>query len=606
MNLYGRRFILFCWLIRAASFGNAFHLNKVSTERILFSSVKSSWHRVSISSSSSSSSSPSSPSPFKKQHQQFLTPPSKEEAEQVEEVRLNIWKNRRGQVRSMLRNAESLRNFRLARGLWVPELDPETGKPIKSSSSGDNGKLAVTVSAFALATGAILLRIGGRAALVSAVGLDFLTDNAELQGQVNQVLDYTETMDPLVKSGIFCLGWTLTKVFCFDAAGIVLALSSGILFGGVLPGTLMSAFGATVGSSVAFALAKADTPIRKKALELVQDNPSLRGIEKVVAEDGLKAVLTLRLAPILPIPLGMYNYVYGISNVKYIDFAGGIFLGSLKPYLLDAYLGYFGKTLVDGTAGQDGGLQDYILIAVLGVSVLIGVFASQLASETWDAVLEEQKEDASKNDNDKKDDVVTEIFGQKLPPWMVGFQYTIQQADERMTNLVYDEYDAKFWNVTESQPLFGKPVSTTGAWDNRNPALKATSPEVVDRYKGIDMGASICDGLMLSPILFNSFLQIADPLFDEEVFQASRRNKMKTTGESSAAPVFPTSLQFGMEDSAKVQEDSGIANAPSQKDVQTGKLLSRLQSLRGEAQQNLERIDLKIEGTRNSSTVRKE
>jgi hypothetical protein len=240
------------------------------------------------------------------------------------------------------------------------------------------------------------------------------------------------------------------------------------------------------------------------------------------------------------------------------------------------------------------------------VSVLIGVFASQLASETWDAVLEEQKEDASKNDIDKKDDVVTEIFGQKLPPWMVGFQYTIQEADERMTNLVYDEYDAKYWNVTNSQPLFGKAVSTAVAWDNRNPALKPTSPEVVDRYKGIDMGASICDGLMLSPILFNSFLQIADPLFDEDVLQASRRNKMKTTGESSAAPVFPTSLQFGMEDSAKVQEDSGIANAPSQKDVQTGELLSRVQSLRDEVQQNLERIDLKIEGTRNSSAVRKE
>ena len=40
-------------------------------------------------------------------------------------------------------------------------------------------------------------------------------------------------------------------------------------FCGVLQGALLSAFAATVGSSVAFALAKLDTPIRQKTLELI-------------------------------------------------------------------------------------------------------------------------------------------------------------------------------------------------------------------------------------------------------------------------------------------------------------------------------------------------
>ena len=57
-----------------------------------------------------------------------------------------------------------------------------------------------------------------------------------------------------------------------------------------------------------------------------------------MAKDGLKAILTLRLAPVLPIPIGLYNYVYGVTNVPYFDFAGGIFLGSLKPYLLDRFV----------------------------------------------------------------------------------------------------------------------------------------------------------------------------------------------------------------------------------------------------------------------------
>ena len=47
---------------------------------------------------------------------------------------------------------------------------------------------------------------------------------------------------------------------------------------------------------------------------------SLRGIERVVAKDGLKAILTLRLAPVLPIPIGLYNYVYGVTNVPFFDF----------------------------------------------------------------------------------------------------------------------------------------------------------------------------------------------------------------------------------------------------------------------------------------------
>ena len=170
-----------------------------------------------------------------------------EEREQIEEARVRIWRSRRGEIRSMLKSAEQLRNFRISNG-FVPELDEE-GNPIKS-----DGKSAVTLTAFAVAAGAIVLRVGGRAALVSAVGLDFLSENPEMQNQINQVLSMADGVDPLLKAGIFCLGWTFVKTFCFDAGGIALAFASGILFGGVIQGAVMSALGATIGSSVAFGL----------------------------------------------------------------------------------------------------------------------------------------------------------------------------------------------------------------------------------------------------------------------------------------------------------------------------------------------------------------
>jgi len=440
-----------------------------------------------------------------------------EERKVIEETRLKVLTSRRSQIRWTLRNAESLRTFRINNG-WVPEIDPETGKPKAS-----DGKLAVSLTAVVVAVGAVTLRIGGRAALISAVGLDFMSDNPELKQNLDQILSVADSTSPLIKGALFAGAWTLVKVSCIDAAGIALALSSGILFGGVIQGAVASAAAATFGSSVAFGLAKLDTPVRQKALELVDEYPSLRGIEKVVAQDGLKAILTLRLAPILPIPIGMYNYVYGVTNVPLWDFCGGIFLGSLKPYLLDSYLGYFGKELVDGTAAAGTGLQDVILLVALGVSVLIGVFASQLASETYDSILEEVEAEkkASQSDNPDlvNDGVQREFLGFQFPDWAVSFQQTMKEAENSILDLIDTELEAQVWNYTETD-------STTGALvvpANLDPAQLATSPEVSEANEGIDFGFGFCESLNLSPQLFRLFLRTADPLYtgieDDEEFQ---------------------------------------------------------------------------------------
>lgn len=246
----------------------------------------------------------------------------------------------------------------------------------------------------------------------------------------------------------------------------------------------------------------------------------MRGIEKVVAEDGLKAILTLRLAPVIPIPLGMYNYVYGVTNVPYFDFAGGIFLGSLKPYLLDSYLGYFGKTVVDGTAGDPGGFQDTLLLAALGFSVLIGVFASQLAGETWDSVLEEQKVAVAAECDDEGDGIVREVFGVVLPEALVNFQSAMQMAEERIDKIILQEYDARVWNYTDANG--DNPIP-----DELNPALAPHSPEVLGAYKGIQYGASICDGIALSPALSQYFFTLADPLFDLVNFDKERERRYR-------------------------------------------------------------------------------
>lgn len=323
-------------------------------------------------------------------------------------------------------------------------------------------------------------------------------------------------MNIYIKLITFIFSWIIVKVSCIDAGGVILALSSGIIFDGIIQGAIISSFSATIGSYVAFTLAKLNTPIRTKALELLDEYPSLRGIDKVVSKDGLKAVLTLRLAPILPIPIGFYNYIYGVTNVPVTAFLGGIFLGSLKPYFLDSYLGYFGKDIIQGNVDTNG-IQDALLITALGISVLIGVFASQLASETWDTVLEEiELEKKQKlllnNTTDittENDGIVRKIFDMDIPKWIIGFQLALKDADKSINDVVLNEQYAKVWNYTN--------VNDDIIPYEINPVNYITSPEIVEYNKGINLVESLCEGLVLSPIMFTSFLKYSNPLYNETI-----------------------------------------------------------------------------------------
>jgi len=178
---------------------------------------------------------------------------------------------------------------------------------------------------------------------------------------------------------------------------------------------------------------------------------------------------------------------------------------------LDSYLGVFGKQVVDGTA-MDGGLQDALLLIALGVSVLIGVFASQLANETWDSINEEIEIDKAEkaaledNDEDGKDGIIREFMGMGIPQPLIGFQLALQSADERVNDMIEEEYKAKVWNCTDEELRLSP----------NNPAIKPSSPEVVQANSGFDFGASICSGVVLSPALLGAYLKYADPLFVEK------------------------------------------------------------------------------------------
>ena len=204
--------------------------------------------------------------------------------------------------------------------------------------------------------------------------------------------------------------------------------------------------------------------------------------------------------------------MYGVTNVSYVDFSTGIFLGSIKPYLLDSYLGYFGKNIIDGSSSESF-TEDFTLILALCVSVLIGVFASQLAGETWESVQKEiELEKASRfNETDVnlvdglEKGILKDFLGVKLPTSLIDLQRSFHQASQKVAMVVHDEYHAKLWNNTQSKDSYDS---------YPNPVIHANSPERID--KGFDIGQSIVEGLVLTPVLFSAAVDFANPLFNDE------------------------------------------------------------------------------------------
>ena len=166
--------------------------------------------------------------------------------------------------------------------------------------------------------------------------------------------------------------------------------------------------------------------------------------------------------------------------------------------------------MIDGSTSNGDSLQDIILLVVLGVSVLIGVFASQLAGETWESVtneieIEQQKKDAMKKSGEEDNKVIESLFGFDLPLWIIGAQISLNEAEMRVEEMIETEYHARVWNCTEESP---PPLA-------KDPARFTSSPENQGIGNGFDIAENISDGFVLSPLLLKAFLKYSDPFYDD-------------------------------------------------------------------------------------------
>lgn len=164
----------------------------------------------------------------------------------------DIWTSRRKIIRSTLKPMVKRQIDRKKIAIEKAKNNPEVKSVDDDKKKKPTGLL---VSAFFIAVSATVLRLGGRTAFVQMLGLDFVTGSG-IKTQVNDFVEFFHSMGDVSQYAAFFFAWLAAKAFCIDAFTIVLALSSGVLFGGIFEGTAVSVICSSTASLCIFFLSR--------------------------------------------------------------------------------------------------------------------------------------------------------------------------------------------------------------------------------------------------------------------------------------------------------------------------------------------------------------
>jgi hypothetical protein len=176
---------------------------------------------------------------------------------------------------------------------------------------------------------------------------------------------------------------------------------------------------------------------------------------------------------VLPIPIGAYNYIYGASSVSAVNFLLGITLGSIKPYLFDCYLGLFGKSVLDREGSSE---QDVVLAIFVGVILLVGTYASQVATNAWAEIQKEaaiEPEELQSGNSTSLWSIIG-VDDSVVPKFVLDFQSELSEASDRVQRVIASEAEAVEFELRNGIDI---------GWDINNIQRNATAASAaLDRY----------------------------------------------------------------------------------------------------------------------------
>lgn len=221
---------------------------------------------------------------------------------------------------------------------------------------------------------ALILAAGTASAL-------FFTKGVSLRDAADAV---THTVDTYGSWGpvIFVTAFVTATLLLIPATALTLA--AGFLFGPT-KGTALVTLAATLGAAAAFLVSRYLAKDFAKAK--LQSYPRLKAIEEQVSQEGVKIVLLLRLAPL--VPFTVLNYALGVTDVSLLSYTVATVLGKLPGVLSQVYVGSTGRTVEAATSTSASSSASSISLALTVVGVLSSVLVTKVIADKAAAVLKE-------------------------------------------------------------------------------------------------------------------------------------------------------------------------------------------------------------------------
>ncbi len=178
--------------------------------------------------------------------------------------------------------------------------------------------------------------------------------------------------------------------------GGILSLGGGFFFG-IWWGTLLVLMGNLLGAAVAFFVGHklGRRFVRKRMLR----DPRWSALDIAIGKHGPRIVFFSQLNPLFPTSL--FNYLYGITKVRFWICMKWVALGRLPGIFLYCYLGTLGQLGIRILRGESNpGPTDYI---VWGGGLVLTVVVAAVLGHTATKVIEEYRRLAPPREEDDED-----------------------------------------------------------------------------------------------------------------------------------------------------------------------------------------------------------
>jgi uncharacterized membrane protein YdjX (TVP38/TMEM64 family) len=129
--------------------------------------------------------------------------------------------------------------------------------------------------------------------------------------------------------------------------GLPLTLGAGFLYGAVI-GTLVVSPASVAGASLAFLIAR--YLARDWVTRRLKKYPQAAALDRAIEKNGFKAVVLLRLQPVLP--FNILNYALGLTSIRLRDYMLASWIGMFPATVLYVYLGSVMNDISDLLRGR--------------------------------------------------------------------------------------------------------------------------------------------------------------------------------------------------------------------------------------------------------------